>query len=56
MKFAVEMTSGGIMYILSFMNIGAGVQKLLEEDAHTDTHGRTHRAGLSHKPTFVSSK
>jgi hypothetical protein len=31
MKYAVEMASGGMMYIPSFITIGSGIQKLLGE-------------------------
>jgi hypothetical protein len=30
MKYAVEMGSGAMIYILSFIKIGAGIQKLLK--------------------------
>jgi hypothetical protein len=30
MKYAVEMGSGAMIYVPSFMKIGAGVQKLME--------------------------
>jgi hypothetical protein len=49
MKYAVEMSSGAMIYIPSFMKIGSGIQKLIE---------RIHRqtAWRSHKPTFIFSK
>jgi hypothetical protein len=37
MKYAVELTSGGMIYISSLMVIGIGFQKTLEEDTHRDT-------------------
>jgi hypothetical protein len=43
MKYAVEVASGGMIYIPSFIKIGSGVQKLLERDAQTDTETRTDR-------------
>jgi hypothetical protein len=45
MNYAVEMGSGAMIYIPSFMKIGSGIQKLI---------GGIHRhtALRSHKPTF----
>jgi hypothetical protein len=37
MKYSVKMGSGGVIYILSFINIGSGVQKLIVWDTYTDT-------------------
>jgi hypothetical protein len=37
MKYAVEMGSGAMIYIPSFIKIGSGIQKLIREDTHTDT-------------------
>jgi hypothetical protein len=37
MIYAVEMGSGAIIYIPSFIKIGWGIQKLLERD-HIQTH------------------
>jgi hypothetical protein len=38
MKYAVEMGSGAIMYIPSFIKIGSGVQKLIGRiHRHTDS-------------------
>jgi hypothetical protein len=37
LKYAVEMTSGGMVYIPSFIKIGSGTQKLLEINVHTDS-------------------
>jgi hypothetical protein len=34
-KYAVEMISGGMMYVPGFMNIGTGVQTLLRGSART---------------------
>jgi hypothetical protein len=37
MNYAVEMGSGGMIYIPSFMKIGSGIQKLIEwNHRHTD--------------------
>jgi hypothetical protein len=36
MKYTTEMTSGGMIYVPSFMTNGTGIQKLLGKD--TDTH------------------
>jgi hypothetical protein len=38
MKYAVEISSGAMIYIPSFIKIGSGIQKLLGED--TDTHSK----------------
>jgi hypothetical protein len=46
MKYAVEMGSGAMIYILSFINIGSGVQKFI--GGYTDTQ----TAWRSHKPTL----
>jgi hypothetical protein len=37
MKYAVEMGSGAMIYIPSFINIGSGIQKL-RVDSQTDRH------------------
>jgi hypothetical protein len=37
MKSAVEMGSGAVMYIRSFIKIGSGIQKLIGEDSQTDS-------------------
>jgi hypothetical protein len=34
MKYAVEMGSGAMMYIPSFINAGSAIQKLIGEDTH----------------------
>jgi hypothetical protein len=41
MKYAVEMASGGIIYIPGFIKISSGVQKLLGGATHTDTRRRS---------------
>jgi hypothetical protein len=38
MKYAVEMGSGAMIYIPSFIKIGSDIQKLKRWDTHTDTH------------------
>jgi hypothetical protein len=35
MKYAIDMGSGAMIYIPSFMKIGPGVQKLLKRDTQT---------------------
>jgi hypothetical protein len=35
MKYAVEMDSGAMMYIPSFIKIGSGIQKLTAGDTQT---------------------
>jgi hypothetical protein len=38
MKYAVEMGSGAVMYIPSFIKIGSGIQKLIRRrDTQTQT-------------------
>jgi hypothetical protein len=37
MKYAVEMISGVMIYIQSFIKIGSGIQKLIR-GGYTDTH------------------
>jgi hypothetical protein len=39
-KYAVEMGSGGMIYIPSFMTIGSGIQTLLEGERRADTHSK----------------
>jgi hypothetical protein len=50
MKYTVEMASGGMTYIPSFIKIGSGFQTLLGRDAYADRH--TPATKSSHKPTF----
>jgi hypothetical protein len=38
MKYAVEMGSGAMIYIRSFIRIGSGIQKVMGEGECTDTH------------------
>jgi hypothetical protein len=49
MKYAVEMGSGAMIYIPSFIKIGSGTRKLTR-----GTH--RHTAWGSHKPTFIFSE
>jgi hypothetical protein len=35
MKYAVEMGSSAMMYILSFIKIGSGIRKLIRRDTQT---------------------
>jgi hypothetical protein len=48
MKDAVDMGSGVMLYIPSFVNIGSGIQKLLGV-----IHRHTQKALRCHKPTFI---
>jgi hypothetical protein len=48
MKYVIEMGSGAMIYIPSFMKIGLAIQKLIEGDTQT--------AQSLHKPTFIRSK
>jgi hypothetical protein len=49
MKYTIEMASGGTMYILSFMKIGAGIERLL-------WGGVPQTGELSQTPAFSFSK
>jgi hypothetical protein len=42
MKYAVEMGSGAMIYIPSFIQIGSGIQKLIGR-IHIQTHMQTAR-------------
>jgi hypothetical protein len=44
MKYAVEIGSGAMIHIPSFIKIGSGIQKLIRGDTQT--------AWRSHKPTL----
>jgi hypothetical protein len=37
MKYALEMGSGAVIYIPSFIKIGSSIQKLIGEDTQTAT-------------------
>jgi hypothetical protein len=47
MKYEVEMSSGVMIYIPSFIKIASGIQKLTNGDTDTQT------ATISQKPTFI---
>jgi hypothetical protein len=47
MKYAVEMGSGIMLYIPSFIKIGSGIRKLMGGGTQTQTAWR------SHKPTYI---
>jgi hypothetical protein len=51
MKYAVEMGSGAMIYIPSFVKTGSGVQKFME-----GIYRHTQTAWWSHKPTFIFFK
>jgi hypothetical protein len=53
MKYAVEMGSGAMIYIPSFIKICSGIQKLM---GGTHRFRATQTAWKSHKPTFMFSK
>jgi hypothetical protein len=52
MKHAVEMGSGAMTYIQSFIKMGSGIQKLIRVGGYTDTQ----TGWKSHKPTFILLK
>jgi hypothetical protein len=52
MKYAVEMDSGGMIYVLNFIKIGSAIQKLIG-GVHRQIH-RQHGARIS--PTFIFSE
>jgi hypothetical protein len=37
MKYTVEMGSGAMIYVPSFIKVGSAIQKLIAGDTHTDT-------------------
>jgi hypothetical protein len=43
MKYAVEMGSGAMIYIPSFLMTGSAIQKLIGVDTHTNTDAYTNR-------------
>jgi hypothetical protein len=45
MKYAIQMGSGAMIYIPSFIKIGSGIQKLGYTDTQTEWR--------SHKPTLI---
>jgi hypothetical protein len=67
LNYAIDMGSGAIIYVPSFIKIGLGIQRLVEGETHnthkthityttytTYTHKHTERR--SHKPNFIFSK
>jgi hypothetical protein len=46
MKYAIEVGSGAMIYIPSFIKIGSGIQKLMEGGGYTDTERRLHEPTL----------
>jgi hypothetical protein len=50
MKYAVEIVSGAMIYITSFIKFGSGIQKLLGGITNTQIGWR------SQKPTFIFFK
>jgi hypothetical protein len=52
MKYTVDMVSGAIIYTPNFINIGSGIQKLI--NWNSQTHRKT--ACTSYKPIFIFSK
>jgi hypothetical protein len=54
MKYAVEMGSGAIIYIPSFIKISSIIRRLIGEEIHRRRD--TQKAWWSHKPTFISLK
>jgi hypothetical protein len=53
MKHAVEMGSGALIYIPSFINIGSVIQKLIMGGGGNSRDTVTQTAWRSHKPTFI---
>jgi hypothetical protein len=47
MKYAVNMASGEMVYIPTFIKIGSGLQKLLGGYTDTNTHTHTHTKVIS---------
>jgi hypothetical protein len=54
MKYTVEMTTGGMINVPSFIQIGSGMQKFLWGDTRTDT--QAHRQQGNFMTTFIFSK
>jgi hypothetical protein len=48
MKYAVEMGSGAMIYIPSFIKIGLAIQKLTRGELRKHTHKQTRRQHVSH--------
>jgi hypothetical protein len=47
MKYAVEMGSGVMIHIPSFIKNGSGIQKLMRGDSDTQTASRSHKPFLN---------
>jgi tetrahydrodipicolinate N-succinyltransferase len=47
MNYAIELELGAMIYIQSFINIGAGIQELIMGDTHRDTDTHTDRKVIS---------
>jgi hypothetical protein len=61
LRFIVEIGSGAMIYILSFINIGSGIQKLLKEDTHAShnsyiTHPVVHMVKRDRNMRFILSR
>jgi hypothetical protein len=54
MKYAIEMTSDGMIYILSLTTVGIGIQKLFGLGGGGGMHAYTHAHMCEH--TYTSSK
>jgi hypothetical protein len=53
MKYAVEMGSGGMMYVPSFIKIGSGTQKII---GGIHRYRDTQTAWKYHNPSLIFSK
>jgi hypothetical protein len=49
MNYAVEISSGAMIYTPNFIKIGSGIQKVIG-----GVHIQTHRQKAIHKPTYIS--
>jgi hypothetical protein len=56
MKCAVEMGSGGMIYIPSFIKIDSGIQNFWGGDIQAHRYSGAQTEWRSHKPTFIFSK
>jgi hypothetical protein len=53
MKYAVEMGSGAMVYIPSFITIGSSIQEWRGGYTYKHTHTHTQAKRCSHTPTFI---
>jgi F0F1-type ATP synthase alpha subunit len=53
MKYAVEMGSGAMIYIPSFIKIGSGIQKLILGNSQTDKRARARSTVISKAYFYV---